>query len=224
MAGQQWGGSALSLRDIGGAGVVPVPGEVYHLVQAGELTFELRRPAGAQYGVFRLESGALRYRAGALNRREFGAAAVDATTNLVELVDHGLLTGDGPLRVDTDDTLPSPLAVDTDYWIYAPDEDHFGLCVNPGNANRPSLENGLSGGYDPILVNLTDQGTGTHAIGGDQGSGDPVGFEPDDPPIDIAVGWGSVPMVAGETILADNRALTFYSDGDAAFVLTWWWV
>lgn len=42
---------------------------------------------------------------------------VDATDNELDIASHAYVTGDGPIRLSTTDTLPSGLAEDTDYWI-----------------------------------------------------------------------------------------------------------
>jgi hypothetical protein len=57
--------------------------------------------------------------------------SVDATTDLLAVVAHGLATGDGPVRaVNVGGGLPSPLAPLTDYWVVAPDADHLGLATS----------------------------------------------------------------------------------------------
>jgi hypothetical protein len=47
---------------------------------------------------------------------------------------HGMTTGDGPYRVTTSNTLPTGLAVDTDYWIIAPTSGTFKLASSYANA------------------------------------------------------------------------------------------
>lgn len=88
---------------------------------------------------------------------------VNASTNVCTATSHGFVTGDGPYRLSTTDTLPDPLATDTDYWVYAIDDDDFYLCTSLGAAQHKS--GGKPGEIDsPKPVDLTDTGTGTHTI------------------------------------------------------------
>jgi hypothetical protein len=47
---------------------------------------------------------------------------------------HGLLTGDGPIRLTTSGTLPTGLALATDYWIIKATDDTFKLAHSLSNA------------------------------------------------------------------------------------------
>lgn len=65
---------------------------------------------------------------------------------------HGLLTGDGPIRVSSDDTLPDGLTADTDYWIIYVDANTVKLAA--------SLALALAG----TAVTFDDDGTGNHTL------------------------------------------------------------
>jgi hypothetical protein len=67
---------------------------------------------------------------------------------------HGLLTGDGPIRLTTSGTLPTGLALATDYWIIKATDDTFKLAH--------SLSNALAG----TAINFTSDGTGAHTYTG----------------------------------------------------------
>lgn len=78
--------------------------------------------------------------------------AVDADADTLLLTAHGLSTGDGPLRLTTDDTLPAGLAIATDYYAIAASADLLKLAA--------SLADALAG----TAVAIDDEGTGTHSI------------------------------------------------------------
>lgn len=75
-----------------------------------------------------------------------------ATTDVVTITAHGLLTGDGPFRVSSSTTLPAGLAAATDYWIIKIDANTFKFAS--------SLANAVAG----TAVDITDTGTGTHTM------------------------------------------------------------
>lgn len=77
---------------------------------------------------------------------------VDTGTSLVTITAHALATGDGPVRVETDDTLPSGLEEDHDYWWVRQDDDRGGFAESLVKANAGTL------------VPLADAGTGAHAV------------------------------------------------------------
>lgn len=78
---------------------------------------------------------------------------VDFGNNELDLTSHAYVTGDGPVRLTTTDTLPAGLAEDTDYWIEV---------VNSGSIRLHwSLQNALNSVNE---VAFSDGGTGTHTI------------------------------------------------------------
>ncbi len=80
------------------------------------------------------------------------------TTHASELVNstaHGLVTGDGPIRLRTTaDDLPAGYSADTDYWIIYVSANTFKLAT--------SYDNAIAG----TAVSITDDGTGTHTYYG----------------------------------------------------------
>lgn len=75
---------------------------------------------------------------------------------------HGLENGDGPVRIESTGTLPSPLAEDTDYWVIVIDEDRIQLAENfvytggnySGNPKTPITL--LSSGSGTITISDTE--------------------------------------------------------------------
>ncbi|MHA2067441.1 MAG: hypothetical protein ACXABY_24000, partial [Candidatus Thorarchaeota archaeon] len=80
----------------------------------------------------------------------------DAANNDVQVASgvHTFVTGDGPFRLTTTNTLPSGLSTGTDYWaVFQPDNaPDFNLATSKANA------------LDNSVVNISDTGTGTHTI------------------------------------------------------------
>ena len=82
--------------------------------------------------------------------KQLGTFTADATTDELTIADHSFVK-DQIVRVSTDDTLPSGLAVDTDYYV-----------INP-NRHAGTLQLATSAGGSAI--NIIDTGTGTHYVG-----------------------------------------------------------
>ncbi len=74
----------------------------------------------------------------------------DAIDDIITAADHGLLTGDGPLTLTTETTLPAGLSTSTNYWVIKLTDDTFSLAS--------TLALALAG----TAVNVTDDGTGVH--------------------------------------------------------------
>ncbi len=66
----------------------------------------------------------------------------------IDLVSHGLVTGDGPIRL-SQATLPAELDASTDYYAIRVDDDNFQVATSPHNA------------VEGTQVAFTDDGTGT---------------------------------------------------------------
>lgn len=78
--------------------------------------------------------------------------AVDADADTLKLTAHGLVTGDGPLRLTGAD-VPAGLATATDYWVVVVDDDYIQLSS--------SLEDAMTVVPAVVVVDLTDEGSGT---------------------------------------------------------------
>lgn len=223
--GELWRQDAPGLREIAGSGAIPTGGDVQHNVAAGAETIEIVKPAGARYLVVRGEVGTHRIKAGKLAAQTFTDGDVDKGEDTITITDHEYATGDGPLRLsNSGGGLPTGLAADTDYWVVVVDEDTIKLAASPSDALRiAQLGTNSQTTSDAIPVNILLASLGgTHSIGGNQGAGNDVGFEPAaTPAADVSDGSGSVPLVAGEIILFSGRVLTVRATA-ASDVLTWW--
>lgn len=79
----------------------------------------------------------------------------DHATSQLHGVDHGLLTGDGAIRLTTTGVIPTGLAVDKDYWLIKIDADHVQVAETFFNA---------MGDPTRVPVTFSDDGTGTLKI------------------------------------------------------------
>lgn len=77
---------------------------------------------------------------------------VDFANDELDIAAHGLLNGDGPIRLTTTDTLPAGLSLATDYYV---------IFVGAGTIK---LATSLKLAVEGTAVAFTDAGTGTHSI------------------------------------------------------------
>ena len=82
------------------------------------------------------------------------ASTVNTATDTITATAHGfrLNTCPGPFRFTTTGTLPSPLAVDTDYWLIVPTQDTFKVATSEHDAAAGTA------------INLTTTGSGAHTL------------------------------------------------------------
>jgi hypothetical protein len=87
---------------------------------------------------------------------------VDFANDELDITTHGLSTGDGPIQFTTTGTLPTGMALNTDYYV---------INVSAGTIQiADSLEKALEG----TAVSFSDAGSGTHSLLG-SAVGDPDG-------------------------------------------------
>lgn len=79
--------------------------------------------------------------------------SVDAVNDQLDIADHGLLTGDGPVRLSTTGTLPTGLETATDYWVIKVDASTIQLADSFVHAI-----------IDGTPLAIDDAGSGTHSI------------------------------------------------------------
>ncbi len=84
--------------------------------------------------------------------------AVDATANTLTKVAHGLVSGDGPIRLTTTGTLPGGLALATDYWVIRITDDTIKLAASYVHTGGNNVGNTIT------PIDLTDVGTGVHTL------------------------------------------------------------
>lgn len=82
----------------------------------------------------------------------FAPSDVTTGTDVVVMTAHGMTTGNGPYRVIATTTLPAPLAIDTNYWIIAPDANSIKFATSYANAIALTA------------IDLTTQGTDNHLL------------------------------------------------------------
>ncbi len=78
----------------------------------------------------------------------------NAGTETYTAAGHGLLTGDGPVRLTTTGTLPGNLTLATDYWVIRITADTFKLASSFPNAMNAT----------PVAIDISSNGTGTHSV------------------------------------------------------------
>ncbi|HUO12650.1 MAG TPA: DUF2460 domain-containing protein [Caulobacteraceae bacterium] len=81
----------------------------------------------------------------------FAAAAVNTTTSEINIPDHGLVTGQGPVWVSSSGALPGGLAASTAYWVIAIDANNIQLAASLASALAET----------PITLSSTGSGTDT---------------------------------------------------------------
>lgn len=83
----------------------------------------------------------------------FAPADVNTGTDVIDFgATHNMIRAEGPFRVTTDNTLPSPLTVATDYYVIRDSSTGIKLAT--------SAQNAVAG----TAINLTTQGIGTHTL------------------------------------------------------------
>lgn len=91
------------------------------------------------------------------NPLTFSAITVSAVSGSVfTAVGHGRSTGDGPIQLTG--TLPSPLALLTDYWLIVTDADHFQVAASYTDSINPGDNS------SPIPITLTSGGSGIQVV------------------------------------------------------------
>lgn len=80
--------------------------------------------------------------------------SVDVGADTLTLTAHGLLSGDGPIRMTSDGTLPGGLGSGVDYWIIRFDANKIKLATTLANAVAAS----------PVAIDVTSVGVGTHTL------------------------------------------------------------
>lgn len=76
-----------------------------------------------------------------------------AVTDVGTAVAHGLVVGDGPIRVSSSGTLPAGLEADTDYYV-----------GEAATADTFKLSTSIEGAIEGAFVDITSTGSGTHTL------------------------------------------------------------
>ncbi len=182
-------------------GALPLSTETFSIVGIAERLIEQPDPSiNARTLVLDVEVDDFRVRVGDYRARVFTTVFA---TNVATIVDHGFATGDGPFQLTTVTTLPDPLALLTNFWVVRIDDDDFKFAT--------SFENAVA--VVPVVVDLTDDGTGDHTLGG----------LPILPAADVDDGYSSILLTVGRYVISAPNKLTV-KGGDAAAVLNYWWL
>jgi hypothetical protein len=83
--------------------------------------------------------------------RDFQDIDIDPVAHTIEIPLHGYETGDSYI-LKTTDTLPTPLALNTSYYVIVVDEDTIQLATSAANANTGTA------------IPVVDDGIGTHTV------------------------------------------------------------
>ncbi len=85
-------------------------------------------------------------------------SAVDDTADTLTITGHGLLTGDGPVRIGSTGTVPGGLLAATDYWVIKVDDDTIQLAASFVDSGGTQPD----GSTNPqAAIDITSAGTGT---------------------------------------------------------------
>lgn len=88
----------------------------------------------------------------------FTVTAVDAAANTLTVPNHGLKNGDGPFQFSSTLTLPTPLEINTDYWLIVVDANTLKLAATFEDTGGQMP---LGAGNPVTPIDLTTAGTGT---------------------------------------------------------------
>lgn len=111
-----------------------------------------RTPAGARVlGRYTLDLMDLEFEAFDVDQ----AVDIDATANTITAVAHELQTGDGPILLASDDTMPGPLVAATDYYVIAVDDDTLALATTRELAEAGTRIDITSIGVGTLTVSAT---------------------------------------------------------------------
>lgn len=151
------------------------------------------------------EVGNARILFGSMAPRTFaGVADVDPDTDQITILDHGLVTGDGPMQLTTAGTLPVGLGLLTDHFPIVVDDDNFQLALSRQDAQ------------DGTQVDITADGVGNSTISGVHN----VSFAPG---ASLQDGSSGVLLVAGQSLVLPASAVVTLV-GDTGAVTTFFFV
>lgn len=99
------------------------------------------------------------------NPLEFDDLTITSVSgNNLEIVEHELETGDGPIQLEGAD-LPAPIVEETNYWVIKVDDDHIRLAAQFEDTGGDTTPVGGGTGTNPITpITLTDTGSGAMTL------------------------------------------------------------
>lgn len=163
----------------------------------------ITRPAKASLLVLKAEKGNWRIRIGRYTAFTFTAA----TTDICTATAHSMKTGHGPVRLTTSGTLPAGLALTTDYWIVRLTDNTFNFASSAANAEANT----------PVIIDITDTGSGTHTIADGMPAVDAVGAA-------ISNGSGGWGLVEGKETQLPGPSFVTVKGFAADSALSYYWI
>lgn len=166
----------------------------------------ITRPSGTSGPLWiEVDSGVFRLREGDYTGFVFVDGDITDADDTITETAHGLVTREGPFQVTTDDTLPTGLVVDTDYFIINVNANTIALALSEALA--------LAGTRHAFAAD----GSGNHNLGG------PAGWAPTvNPTATTSDGYGGASQGAGSAIpysVIDKLTVVGFAASDA---LTFW--
>lgn len=93
------------------------------------------------------------------------ASAVNPGSDSITVANHGLVTADGPVHVQSTGVLPSPLVANTDFWVVAPDPNTLQFTKDYFDTGGNNVARGLGTTPNPVtVIDLTDAGSGAMTL------------------------------------------------------------
>lgn len=185
---------------------IPISGDIQHAQNTG--LYLLVRPNDELNLFLHCENGTGRMKVGNWMTLAWTNAEVIVADDTIALTGgttpHNFRTGDGPLQITTDGTLPNPIVISTDVWVIAVDDLLFKLALTEADAKAG------------VAIDLTNTGTGNNTIEAENAMLATV-------TADIINGIGGLEIQADERmVLAAPDRLTVELFGTTP-VLTYYW-
>jgi len=79
-------------------------------------------------------------------------SGISVSADTITMPSHGFSTGDGPITISTNGTVPGGLDTTTNYYAIAIDNNTFKLATNPTNAANGTAVNITSGASGPASI------------------------------------------------------------------------
>lgn len=90
--------------------------------------------------------------------------SADHTTNTLTATAHGRSNGDGPIQLLTTGTVPTGLALATDYWLIVVDANHLQIADSYIHAGGASSIDGAPTSNTKTPLTFSDNGTGALSV------------------------------------------------------------
>lgn len=174
----------------------------------GSSVQQIDRPAGMRFMGYQVLANGFFVKPGRLLLKTFDAGDITDAADTVTITTHGYSAGDGPFQLTTTGTLPTGLAVDTDYFIGV---------VDANTITFHSSQYDAAHGKNKLPISA--DGSGTHTIG-IMPSADPTATDAlGQSAVHITSTAGKGGEVAG--VIAAPEVLTIRGDNAASSMVYW---